>query len=407
MNNLDCTQKVVFEKLLQYSKNSDTTINDMTAEKDFLSVMYRFLNATIDNRYQTSARVVTTSKKGLMGKFVIFCKKVYRKISFWYVEPVCKSQTQFNEMCTQFCINTFYLLEKMQKDKNNETLVNEKLKEELQTLKSKMDEIIAENVVLNGKIQQFETNQGQFFENIEKLRMEVPLLFDAKENDFWNKQTVAQSGEDAIIAYILMVLGINYKDEYYLDLGANHARELSNTYMLYKNGMRGVLVEANPDLIDELKFYRGEDIVINKCIANETNKKIKFYVMSGNGLSSSDLEAVNEAMAKNPSLTITDIIDVESITVNDILEQYFDRAPLILNIDIEGLEEEILRTIDYEKYAPKLVIVERIEYDTTIATKKRADDIQKIMEEKGYFEYAFTGINSIFINQKWLKEFSR
>ena len=69
---------------------------------------------------------------------------------------------------------------------------------------------------------------------------------DSDEETFWIKTTFSQAGEDSILLYVLRVLGVNICKARYLDLGANHARELSNTYALYQRGMRGVLVEANP-----------------------------------------------------------------------------------------------------------------------------------------------------------------
>ena len=63
------------------------------------------------------------------------------------------------------------------------------------------------------------------------------------------KRTLSQSGEDVILAYILNARGIAAKDCTYLDLGANHAKQYSNTYYFYDKGARGVLVEANPSLI--------------------------------------------------------------------------------------------------------------------------------------------------------------
>lgn len=168
--------------------------------------------------------------------------------------------------------------------------------------------------------------------------------------------------------------------------------------------MRGVLVEANPQLIGELKFYRSEDVILNKCISNHSDESLQFYIMSGDGLSCTSMDAVNEMIEKNPQLYIKDTITVDTITVNQILQKYFSKAPILLSIDIEGQEESILQTLDYDKYAPLIVIVERIDYGTTIATKKRKDLIADIMSQNGYFEYAFTGINSIFINKRRLEE---
>lgn len=71
-------------------------------------------------------------------------------------------------------------------------------------------------------------------------------------------------------------IGIDLKKVRYLDLGANHAKELSNSYAYYENGASGVLVEANPELIDELKEIRPRDIIVNKAIAFEDEKILIF-----------------------------------------------------------------------------------------------------------------------------------
>ena len=162
--------------------------------------------------------------------------------------------------------------------------------------------------------------------------------------------------------------------------------------------MRGVLVEANPDLIPELKNYRNEDIIINKCLADKDCGNMTFYLLNGDGLSCSDLETVNEMIKTNPTLRIEKTIEVPSVTINNLLESYFSLPPTILSIDIEGMEEKILANIDYEKFAPLIIVVERIEYQTSISLEKRNDSIDELLVSKGYREYAYTGINSIYIN---------
>lgn len=46
----------------------------------------------------------------------------------------------------------------------------------------------------------------------------------------------------------------------YIDIGAHHPYEISNTAIFYMNGCRGVNVEANPNLIDEFYKERPDDI---------------------------------------------------------------------------------------------------------------------------------------------------
>ena len=438
MNNFDITQKIIFEKLSNHISEEmpvEYRPDDSATEID---KAYYYLNGIIDAQNITSIRPVVSKRKGIVAKCVIIIKKVMRKLLFWYIEPVCKQQTRYNELCTQYCIQMFYNAQKGKENAKSSITVNdkievitkkteesqkkiEKLQSENEILRKMLVEYIQDNAKHSAEIKDLTDGISNIQQNMDKyecisketekvisdmqtIKRENADLFKPFDSDFWNKVSVAQSGEDTIVEYVLMVLGIKLSDEYYLDLGANHAKQLSNTYMLYKKGMRGVLVEANPQLIGELKFYRSEDVILNKCISNHSDESLQFYIMSGDGLSCTSRDAVNEMIEKNPQLYIKDTITVDTITVNQILQKYFSKAPILLSIDIEGQEESILQTLDYDKYAPLIVIVERIDYGTTIATKKRKDLIADIMSQNGYFEYAFTGINSIFINKRRLEE---
>lgn len=438
MNNFDITQKIIFEKLSNHRSEEmpvEYRPDDSATELD---KAYYYLNGIIDAQNITSIRPVVSKRKGIVAKCVIIIKKVMRKLLFWYIEPVCKQQTRYNELCTQYCIQMFYNAQKGKENAKSSITVNdkievitkkteesqkkiEKLQSENEILRKMLVEYIQDNAKHSAEIKDLTDGISNIQQNMDKyecisketekvisdmqtIKRENADLFKPFDSDFWNKVSVAQSGEDTIVEYVLMVLGIKLSDEYYLDLGANHAKQLSNTYMLYKKGMRGVLVEANPQLIGELKFYRSEDVILNKCISNHSDESLQFYIMSGDGLSCTSMDAVNEMIEKNPQLYIKETITVDTITVNQILQKYFSKAPILLSIDIEGQEESILQTLDYDKYAPLIVIVERIDYGTTIATKKRQDLIADIMSQNGYFEYAFTGINSIFINKRRLEE---
>lgn len=438
MNNFDITQKIIFEKLSNHISEEmpvEYRPDDSATEID---KAYYYLNGIIDAQNITSIRPVVSKRKGIVAKCVIIIKKVMRKLLFWYIEPVCKQQTRYNELCTQYCIQMFYNAQKGKENAKSSITVNdkievitkkteesqkkiEKLQSENEILRKMLVEYIQDNAKHSAEIKDLTDGISNIQQNMDKyecisketekvisdmqtIKRENADLFKPFDSDFWNKVSVAQSGEDTIVEYVLMVLGIKLSDEYYLDLGANHAKQLSNTYMLYKKGMRGVLVEANPQLIGELKFYRSEDVILNKCISNHSDESLQFYIMSWDGLSCTSMDAVNEMIEKNPQLYIKDTITVDTITVNQILQKYFSKAPILLSIDIEGQEESILQTLDYDKYAPLIVIVERIDYGTTIATKKRKDLIADIMSQNGYFEYAFTGINSIFINKRRLEE---
>ncbi len=212
----------------------------------------------------------------------------------------------------------------------------------------------------------------------------------------------SQSGEDAIIRYIFRETGVEPGKIRYLDLGANHAVHLSNTYSFYIDGARGVLLDANPVLAKELTEKREGDIVINKCLSDKPDTKLDFYIMSGDGLSTTDYEAAQSFIRENPDLSIKEKITVDSITLDEIIRDYFhDKAPELMNIDIEGMELTVLKMTDFEKFRPMIIICEMIDYSRTLTVGEKNQEILDFMRSVDYEEFAFTGINSIFIDKRF------
>ena len=94
--------------------------------------------------------------------------------------------------------------------------------------------------------------------------------------------------------------------------------------------------------------------------------------------------------------------DGRRLICNYILEQYFDRrAPDLLTIDAEGVDELILKSINFETNPPIVICIETISFSSAgfgIKNQKIIDFITA----KGYLLYADTNINSIFIlREKW------
>jgi len=228
---------------------------------------------------------------------------------------------------------------------------------------------------------------------------------DIWERDSWGAESYSQCGEDMIVVFVLGALGIPLEDASYIDLGANHAKKISNTYYLYEQGARGVLVEANGDLIPELRFYRGEDTILNRCVSATSGEMIDFYIMgtsfvTGDGLSTAVEDDALSFIEKNPKLKIHKKITVETIEYNDICINYLGKSPVLLNIDIEGKELEILKTIDFTNYRPLMIIVEIIPYNTHLKMPIKNKEISEYLIEMDYFEYAFTGVNAIFVDKR-------
>ncbi len=307
-------------------------------------------------------------------KIIRLFKRLIRRLTFWFVEPCMIQQTEYNSSNNIFSAEVNNEINEMRSKLKN----IEKLEKTMQDMNSQIEKL---------------NNQ------IDDLKKNACIMKQNEKNEV--KLSFSQSGEDNIIKYIFSTLGIDIKNCTYLDLGANHAVHLSNTYSFYTKGARGVLLEANPELAKELSEQRPDDIVINKCLSEKSNEKLDFYIMNGDGLSSADFEAVQGFIKENPDLKIERTVSVDSITINEITEKYFpEKAPDILNVDIEGMELTVLKMTDFEKFRPLVVICEMIEYKNGLTVGQKNQEIIDFMHGNDYEEFAFTGINSIFIDKR-------
>ncbi len=347
-------------------KNSQFFSEDTNIKMlDSLSIM----NRTYVNR---SYRPISANGTG--EKIIRLFKRLIRRLTFWFVEPCMVQQTEYNSANNIFSTEVNNEINELH-SKLKET---EKLEKTIQDMNRRIEELC-------GQIDYLKKNSCIMKEN---EKDEVKFSF-------------SQSGEDNIIKYIFNILGIDIKNCKYLDLGANHAIHLSNTYDFYAKGARGVLLEANPELAQELSEQRPDDIVINRCISGKSGEKLDFYIMNGDGLSSADYDAVQCFIKENPALKIERTVSVDSITINEIIEKYFpEKAPEILNIDIEGMELTVLKMTDFEKFRPLVIICEMIEYKNGLTVGQKNQEIIDFMQGNDYEEFAFTGINSIFIDKR-------
>lgn len=217
----------------------------------------------------------------------------------------------------------------------------------------------------------------------------------------------SQAGEDSIIAFIVGSLGYREDEVTYLDLGANHAKYLSNTYFFYQRGASGVLVEANPELIPELKLLRTRDVILNKCISAADGETVDFYVMSNDGLSTMSSSSVAHSEEVNDELTLREVKHIDTITVKSILKDYFAQPPMLLNVDIEGGEMDVLQDLDYDRFRPLIIVVETIPYENGLTIGEKNEEVVSFLTQRGYVEYAFTGINSIFVDRAQAQRINR
>ncbi|HET6608400.1 MAG TPA: FkbM family methyltransferase [Rhodopila sp.] len=191
--------------------------------------------------------------------------------------------------------------------------------------------------------------------------------------------TYAQFGEDLIVAGLFARLGIDRPN--YLDIGAHHPLNCSNTALLHAHGSRGVNVEANPTLIEAFHRLRPDDVTLN-CGVGPIAGEMTFYrIDEFSGRNTFDRETAEAFVRSHPEFKISDTVPVTVRTINDIVSvELKGRWPDLLSLDAEGLDRSILESADFNTAGPKVIIVEAISGDNADAS----EDLSKFLVSSGY-----------------------
>ena len=172
-----------------------------------------------------------------------------------------------------------------------------------------------------------------------------------KNKFFIKKKSYSMEKEDLEIAKILN----NIKNGFYVDVGGYHPLHRNNTYLLYKKNWRGINIDLSKFSIDLFNFARPEDINLNVAVS-KTNKKIKYYTQKKISQLSTIYKDIANKRMQGP------IIEKEilSDTLTALLEKtlYKNRRIDFLNIDAEGADFEVLESLNFDVYRPKLICVE-------------------------------------------------
>ena len=207
----------------------------------------------------------------------------------------------------------------------------------------------------------------------------------------------SQAGEDAVLRFLFG--DKKMKKISYLEIGTNVPDYGNNTYLFYKNGSRGVCVEADKTLIPAIIKARPEDKVLNTGVAVSGDREADFYIFDCNGINTFDKEEAEKREASG-TYKIKEITKVPLININTLIAQNFEKYPDLLSIDIEGLDLEVLKSLDFKTYPLPVVCVETCTYSEN-HIRLKDHSVAAFMLEKGYEVYADTYINTIFVNKTW------
>lgn len=187
----------------------------------------------------------------------------------------------------------------------------------------------------------------------------------------------SQEGEDIILSKMYY----DQKEGFYVDIGAHHPIKFSNTYKYYLQGWRGINIDAMPNSMKAFYEKRSRDINLEVGVS-ERSDVLSFYIFDQPGLNTFD-EVTAKNHSKNYNIPIKDVVKVQTFPLSKILDEHMPSGVAIdfMSIDVEGLDLVVLKSNNWNKYRPTVILIECI--DTSLE-ELLSSDIHIYLVDMGY-----------------------
>lgn len=186
----------------------------------------------------------------------------------------------------------------------------------------------------------------------------------------------SQEGEDILLDRLLGARASGF----YVDIGAHHATRFSNTFALYRRGWRGINVDATPGSMDSFRSLRPRDINIETAVSDR-EAPLHVHLFREAALNTADA-ALAQSYEDEGWEKISEA-EVSTRALSSLLDQHLPEGmPIdLLSIDVEGEEMAVLRSGDWERYRPEIIIIEVLE--CTLPKLAEQPSI-RFLAERGY-----------------------
>lgn len=221
------------------------------------------------------------------------------------------------------------------------------------------------------------------------LVWDVDMFPSLKPSDY-AIHSYSQCGEDAVI--LRGIFG-EMRDGFYVDVGAHHPFRFSNTAMLHERGWTGINIDIDERAIEAFNQCRPNDINI-LCGVAAQDGAMKMHLFNEGAVNT----LVDHVAEEYKLIAGREVIDQKTVRVRplrDILDEHLPSGKKIdlLDIDVEGLDEEVLKSNDWSKYRPSVLLVET--HGVTLLTVSE-HPVSRFLAEQGYTPVGFTAMTTIF-----------
>jgi FkbM family methyltransferase len=203
----------------------------------------------------------------------------------------------------------------------------------------------------------------------------------------------AQNREDVVLHRALS----HIPSGRYVEVGANHPTHDSVTRAFYDRGWCGVTVEPVPHFADLHQEERPRDTLVRAAVTDQDVTEVSLHVVPGTGLSTI-VEAISDQHAAAgiaseeltvPAVRLDALLTDQGWSENDAIH--------FLLIDVEGAEQEVLRSIDLRRWRPWVLVIEATMPNSTTSTH---GDWEDDVLAAGYEYCLFDGLSRYYVAEE-------
>ena len=195
----------------------------------------------------------------------------------------------------------------------------------------------------------------------------------------------AAEGTDRIIESLLD----HPRRGFYVDVGANHPVNASNTFEFYRRGWRGLTIDGSAKMVAAQRAVRPLDTAV-QAVVSDGERDAVFTEFE-----SSDVSSMVPANVKawHGRTRIVAEHRVRTRTLASICQEHAVPARFeFLSVDVEGHDLEVLRSHDFDAYRPRLVVVEVL--------GDAEQSVTAYLASQGYTRFGRGCLNAYFIDAR-------
>lgn len=210
----------------------------------------------------------------------------------------------------------------------------------------------------------------------------------------FGKKYYSQFGEDIVLERLCS----GRRKGFYIDVGAYHPMHYSNTYLLYKKGWRGVNIDPNPHSMRLFNIHRRRDINLNVGIDDHAIER-PYFIFNHQSCNTFS-EKQKDLMLKKPFIRLIKEIRMPCVPLQTLLNTHAPGGGIdVLNVDVEGMSMQILRSIDWGKVCPKIICIEDDDFNFK-DKEKFGSKIFSFLTERRYSLHSKVGLSCIYVSER-------